>query len=43
LGRYEKVQPLHVACAVGQGFLWIITVYRPDMQKWHKDLKTRKV
>ena len=34
--------PMHVVCSIGQDKLWIITVYRPDIFKWHDDYKTRK-
>ena len=33
---------LHVVCGIGNGILWIITVYRPSEDKWDEDLKTRK-
>ena len=33
---------LHVVCGIGEGRVWIITAYRPSMDKWEKDLKTRK-
>jgi hypothetical protein len=42
LGHDTNYNPQHVVCSVGQGFLWIITVYKPDIKKWQKDLKTRK-
>jgi len=33
---------LHVVCGVGNGRLWIITTYFPDVEKWESDYKTRK-
>ena len=33
---------LHVVCGVGSGFLWVITTYYPDPNKWEIDNKTRK-
>lgn len=33
---------LHVVCGIGEGRLWIITAYRPSLDKWENDLKTRK-
>ncbi|MBQ8954009.1 MAG: DUF4258 domain-containing protein [Clostridia bacterium] len=33
---------LHVVAGVGDGQLWLITVYIPDPAKWSADLKTRK-
>lgn len=35
-------QTLHVVCAVGEGSLFVITAYRPDLDHWEADLKTRK-
>ncbi|MBQ7478838.1 MAG: DUF4258 domain-containing protein [Selenomonadaceae bacterium] len=33
---------LHVVCGIGEGRIWIVTAYRPSMEKWEGDLKTRK-
>ena len=33
---------LHVVCGIGNGRLWIITAYRPTLDKWESDLKTRR-
>lgn len=33
---------LHVVCGIGEGKLWIITAYRPTLDKWESDLKTRR-
>lgn len=33
---------IHVVCAVGQDYLWMITTYYPDKEQWHEDLKTRR-
>lgn len=42
LGYSIDGKPLHVVCSIGQDYLWIITVYHPDSNKWEPDLKTRK-
>jgi len=42
LGMLTESFPLHVICSVGQGYLWIITVYKPDEYKWCSEFKTRK-
>lgn len=42
LGYDENKMPIHTVCSIGEGFLWIITVYRPDPSKWESDFKTRK-
>lgn len=41
-GRTEKGEPLHVVCALGDGQLYLITAYRPDLTKFKPDLKTRR-
>ncbi len=41
-GTLPDNTPLHVVCSVGQEKLWIITVYKPDNNKWYNDYKTRK-
>ena len=34
--------PLHIVVGVGQDKLWVITAYRPSIEKWAADWKTRK-
>lgn len=41
LGFY-KDKPLHVVCSIGQGYLWIITAYIPDLKTWKNDFQTRR-
>ena len=33
---------LHVVAGIGDGRLWLITAYRPDVEQWENDLKTRR-
>jgi len=35
-------KPIHVAVGVGDGKLWVITAYCPNLKEWESDLKTRK-
>lgn len=35
-------KPLHVVAGLSEDYLWIITAYRPDSDKWEPDYKTRK-
>ena len=44
LGFNKLEKPLHIVLAVSvdRNRLWIITVYRPDNQKWSNDFKERK-
>jgi hypothetical protein len=42
LGETAKDEGLHIVCGVGEGKLWMITAYYPDIDEWHDDLKTRR-
>lgn len=42
LGFDENSSPLHSVCAIGQNYLWIITVYKPASDKWENNYKTRR-
>ena len=33
---------LHVVAGAGDGRLWLITAYRPSLDQWEADLKTRR-
>ena len=39
---YHRDKPLHIVCAIGQGKLWIITVYRPSPERWSDDFRRRR-
>ena len=41
LGK-TKEKNLHVCASINDGFVYIITSYIPDPEKWEEDLKTRK-
>ncbi|MDT8316701.1 MAG: DUF4258 domain-containing protein [bacterium] len=42
LGFSQIKRPVHVVCSPRDEFLWIITAYIPEEDKWEKDFKTRK-
>ena len=42
LGFTDNNTGVHVVCAVGQGYVWMITTYYPDKEQWYDDLKTRR-
>lgn len=42
LGAPVAERIIHVVCGIGIGFLWVITAYEPDPDKWESDMKTRK-
>jgi len=33
---------IHIVCSIGEGRLYIITAYRPSLEKWEADGSTRK-
>lgn len=42
LGTQFDGMQLHVVCAIGNNSLWVITAYKPTLDKWNDDYKTRK-
>lgn len=42
LGIDLKNQVLHVVCGISSDILHIITAYYPNINKWEKDMKTRR-
>lgn len=42
LGRDKNNQALHTVCGTSENELWLITAYRPSLEFWAEDLKTRK-
>ena len=37
---YEKI--LHIVCGTDGQYIWLITAYYPDSEKWEKGFKARK-
>jgi hypothetical protein len=33
---------LHVVCAIGDGYVWMITAYFPSIGEWMPDYRTRR-
>lgn len=42
LGVTGSGKVLHMVAGIGNGRLWLITVYEPDKTRWSSDFKTRK-
>ncbi len=44
LGFYDINNALHIVCGFStiDNKLWLITVYKPSIEKWNNDFKTRK-
>lgn len=41
-GKSINQKALHIVCGTDGQYLWIITAYYPDIDKWENDLKTRR-
>ena len=42
LGKSETNKEMHIVVSTDRKFIYLITAYFPDPQKWEKDFKTRK-
>jgi len=42
LGHSANGRVLHAVVGVGQGFLWLITAYHPDPEKWECNFSRRR-
>lgn len=42
LGYSNNCKGIHVVCALGQDYVWMITAYYPEENEWLGDLKTRR-
>jgi len=42
LGCSKAALTLHAVVGVGQGYLWLITAYYPDPEKWNADFSLRR-
>lgn len=42
LGKAKDGTVLHIVVGEGDGKLWIITVYKPSLEKWSEDYRTRR-
>lgn len=41
-GKSKSGAFLHVVVGVGEGFLWLVTAYYPDHEKWNNVFSIRK-
>jgi hypothetical protein len=41
-GRTHNNNALHVVCSVGQDYVWMITTYYPDGDKWIEGFRERR-
>ncbi|MEA1962061.1 MAG: DUF4258 domain-containing protein [Bacillota bacterium] len=42
LGCTQADNALHVVCAVGQDYVWMVTAYYPDKDGWTEDFRERR-
>ena len=39
----SKGRVLHVCASIDEGYIYLITAYEPDLERWQEDYKTRRV
>ncbi len=42
LGFIKYGRPIHVVCSMDNGYIYVITAYKPNLLKWENDFKTRR-
>jgi hypothetical protein len=42
LGHQKDDNFIHVVVGYGNGFIWIVTAYKPDANEWINEFSTRK-
>jgi len=42
LGRDSNNKEIHIVCGICEGYIYMITAYHPNIDKWEKDMKTRR-
>lgn len=42
LGFIKEGRPIHVVCSMDNGYIYVITAYKPNLLKWENDFKTRR-
>lgn len=42
IGKDTNENIIHIVCGMKDDLVFIITAYRPDIDKWEEDMKTRR-
>ena len=42
IGVLTGASPKHIVCGICEGYIYMITAYHPNIDKWEKDMKTRR-
>lgn len=42
LGRDKNNKEIHIVCGICEENIYMITAYHPNIDKWEKDMKTRR-
>ena len=42
LGKDSSNKNIHIVCGINEGYVYIITAYYHNIDKWEKDMKTRR-
>ena len=41
-GKFMNNKHIHVVIGIGECFIWLISAYKPDINKWDDSFKNRK-
>lgn len=42
LGRDRNSKEIHIVCGICEEYIYMITAYHPNIDKWENDMKTRR-
>ena len=42
LGRDSGNKDIHIVCGICEEYIYMITAYHPNIDKWENDMKTRR-
>lgn len=42
LGRDNGNKDIHIVCGICEEYIYMITAYHPNIDKWENDMKTRR-
>lgn len=42
LGRDKSNKDIHIVCGISEDYIYMVTAYRPNIDKWENDMKTRR-
>ena len=42
LGRDKSNKDIHIVCGICEEYIYMVTAYHPNIDKWENDMKTRR-